>query len=161
MSGSGPIGVEDAEYIWEAVAEALNALDDVEASAQRQLIDQISARVPEAGNDDISRSPNGERSETFIVKLSLSDDRQPNPLCSDEYPHQGRAAVARLVTQGDRPFAPGAGGSRDATGAGTHPGHQREANPNRDRTTRRRLRLATTGCRARIGRQSAFAFRGS
>jgi hypothetical protein len=53
MSGSGPIGIEDAEYTWEALAEVLNALVNVEASTQRQLIDQISAQVSEAGNDVI------------------------------------------------------------------------------------------------------------
>ena len=38
-------------YTWEALAEVLNALDDVEASTQRELIDEISARASEVGGN--------------------------------------------------------------------------------------------------------------
>ncbi len=61
-------------YTWEALAEVLDALGDVK---DRELFDQISARVSEAGGDCVPRPPNGQRSEAFIVRLTLADDGQP------------------------------------------------------------------------------------
>jgi hypothetical protein len=64
-------------YSWEALAEVLAALGDVTESTQRELIDEISARMSEAGDDSVPRPPDGQRSEVFIVRLSLTDDGQP------------------------------------------------------------------------------------
>ncbi|MGH3825501.1 MAG: hypothetical protein ACRDRA_22085 [Pseudonocardiaceae bacterium] len=81
-------------YTWEALAEVLDALGDIQGSTQRELFDQISARVSEAGGDPAPRPPNGERSEAFIVRLSLADDGQPI-----------RCTVTNVRTRTQQPWA--------------------------------------------------------
>jgi hypothetical protein len=87
---------EAGVYTWEALAEVLEALASVRSSSGdtlRDLSDQIAARASAAGAAAPS-PPDVERSEAFIIRMSLTTDGQPT-----------RSAVTHVRTQDEKPLA--------------------------------------------------------
>ena len=87
---------EAGVFTWEALAEVLDALAAVRSSsgdALRDLSDQVAARASAAGAAAPS-APDGERSEAFIIRMSLTTDGRPT-----------RSTVTHVRTQNEKPLA--------------------------------------------------------
>jgi hypothetical protein len=87
---------EAGVYTWEALAEVLEALAAVRSSSGdtlRDLSDQVAALASAAGGA-APGPPDGERSEAFIIRLSLTTDGQPT-----------RSTVTHVRTQSEKPLA--------------------------------------------------------
>jgi len=87
---------EAGVYTWEALSEVLDALGNVRGSTGdtlRELSEQVASRSA-AGDAAVLRLPTGERSEAFIVRMSLAPDGQPT-----------RSSVTHVRTYSEKPLA--------------------------------------------------------
>jgi predicted flap endonuclease-1-like 5' DNA nuclease len=87
---------EAGVFTWEALAEVLDAIAAVRSGTGdplRDLADQVAARVSaaEAAAPD---PPGGERSEAFVIRMSLTSDGRPT-----------RSTVTHVRTQDEQPLA--------------------------------------------------------
>jgi hypothetical protein len=87
---------EAGVFTWEALSEVLDAIAAVRSSSGdtlRDLSDQVAALASAAGAA-APGPPDGERSEAFIIRLSLTTDGQPT-----------RSTVTHVRTQSEKPLA--------------------------------------------------------
>jgi predicted flap endonuclease-1-like 5' DNA nuclease len=87
---------EAGVFTWEALSEVLDAIAAVRSSTGdplRDISDQVAARASAAGAAAPSL-PDGERSEAFIIRMSLTNDGQPT-----------RSTVTHVRTQDEQPLA--------------------------------------------------------
>jgi hypothetical protein len=87
---------EAGVYTWEALSEVVEALASVRSGTGetlRDLSDQIEALASAAGAA-APHPPNGERSEAFIIRMSLTNDGRPT-----------RSTVTHVRTQTEKPLA--------------------------------------------------------
>jgi hypothetical protein len=88
---------EAGVYTWAALAEVVTALGNVRSSngdTLRDLSAQIAERASAAGGATAPPLPSGERSEAFIVRMSLDTDGLPT-----------RSTVTHVRTQTEQPWA--------------------------------------------------------